>query len=197
MRPEAGQCAGGKAERRGVTPRAHGLNGADAWRSAQAWRGREPERTGEGWACASGRRKRQSHGPTGAAAASEWRGGVLFARWAGLAGVTWGRGHGRAAPGKGGAFPSLQEAEACASFELLVIEGYALHTTVPAGLSRKQAELFAKLDPERLPQHIAVIMDGNGRWAQRRHLPRIAGHKQGVEAVRDIITLARASTFRR
>jgi undecaprenyl diphosphate synthase len=65
-----------------------------------------------------------------------------------------------------------------------------LHTTVPAGLTRKQAELFAKLDPERLPQHIAVIMDGNGRWAKRRHLPRIAGHKRGVEAVRDVIMLA-------
>jgi undecaprenyl diphosphate synthase len=64
-----------------------------------------------------------------------------------------------------------------------------LHTTVPAGLTRKQAELFATLDPERLPKHIAVIMDGNGRWAQRRHLPRIAGHKRGVEAVRDVITL--------
>jgi undecaprenyl diphosphate synthase len=64
-----------------------------------------------------------------------------------------------------------------------------LHTTVPAGLTRKQAELFAKLDPERLPKHIAVIMDGNGRWARRRHLPRIAGHKRGVEAVRDVITL--------
>jgi undecaprenyl diphosphate synthase len=64
-----------------------------------------------------------------------------------------------------------------------------LHTTVPAGLTRKQAELFARLDPERLPQHIAVIMDGNGRWARRRHLPRIAGHKRGVDAVRDVITL--------
>ncbi|MGD0832742.1 MAG: isoprenyl transferase [Terracidiphilus sp.] len=64
-----------------------------------------------------------------------------------------------------------------------------MHTTVPAGLTRKQAELFAKLDPDRLPQHIAVIMDGNGRWARRRHLPRIAGHKQGVKAVRDVITL--------
>jgi undecaprenyl diphosphate synthase len=64
-----------------------------------------------------------------------------------------------------------------------------LHTTVPAGLTRKQADLFAKLDPERLPKHIAVIMDGNGRWAQRRHLPRIAGHKRGVDAVRDVITL--------
>jgi undecaprenyl diphosphate synthase len=35
-----------------------------------------------------------------------------------------------------------------------------------------------------VPRHIAIIMDGNGRWAKRRHLPRIAGHKRGVEAVR-------------
>jgi undecaprenyl diphosphate synthase len=65
-----------------------------------------------------------------------------------------------------------------------------LHTTVPAGLTRKQAELYAKLDPERLPQHIAIIMDGNGRWARRRHLPRVAGHRKGVDAVRDVITVA-------
>ncbi len=65
-----------------------------------------------------------------------------------------------------------------------------MHTTIPAGLTRKQAELFAKLDPARLPHHIAIIMDGNGRWARRRHLPRIAGHRQGVEAVRDVVTVA-------
>jgi undecaprenyl diphosphate synthase len=65
-----------------------------------------------------------------------------------------------------------------------------LHTTVPAGLTRKEAELYAKLDPKRLPQHIAIIMDGNGRWARRRHLPRVAGHRQGVSAVRDVITVA-------
>ncbi|MDH5553007.1 MAG: isoprenyl transferase [Nitrosomonas sp.] len=38
-----------------------------------------------------------------------------------------------------------------------------------------------------VPQHIAIIMDGNGRWAKSRLMPRVAGHKQGVEAVRDII----------
>ena len=37
---------------------------------------------------------------------------------------------------------------------------------------------------ERLPRHIAIIMDGNGRWAQRRHLPRIEGHRRGVASVR-------------
>lgn len=38
-----------------------------------------------------------------------------------------------------------------------------------------------------LPRHIAIIMDGNGRWAERRHLPRVAGHKAGVDAVRESV----------
>ncbi len=41
-----------------------------------------------------------------------------------------------------------------------------------------------------LPQHVAIIMDGNGRWAQRRHLPRQAGHVAGVSAVRDVVRAA-------
>lgn len=40
------------------------------------------------------------------------------------------------------------------------------------------------------PKHVAIIMDGNGRWAQRRHLPRVAGHKAGVDAVRRIVRAA-------
>ncbi len=59
-----------------------------------------------------------------------------------------------------------------------------MRVTIPPGLDRKEAEIYAKLDPARLPHHIAIIMDGNGRWAKRRHLPRIAGHRAGVEAVR-------------
>ena len=39
-----------------------------------------------------------------------------------------------------------------------------------------------------VPRHVAIILDGNGRWARRRHLPRIAGHKRGVEAVRRVVT---------
>jgi undecaprenyl diphosphate synthase len=42
----------------------------------------------------------------------------------------------------------------------------------------------AGLDPERLPAHIAIIMDGNGRWARQRGLPRVQGHAQGVNSVR-------------
>jgi len=47
---------------------------------------------------------------------------------------------------------------------------------------------FNRLSYHNLPNHIAIIMDGNGRWAKERNLPRIAGHKAGVEALRDIIT---------
>ena len=53
--------------------------------------------------------------------------------------------------------------------------------------NREEAELLDQLDLKRFPQHLAVIMDGNGRWAQRRHLPRIAGHRAGVKAAREII----------
>ena len=42
-----------------------------------------------------------------------------------------------------------------------------------------------------LPRHVAIIMDGNGRWAKRRHLPRVAGHRRGIEAVRTITRAAR------
>lgn len=50
-----------------------------------------------------------------------------------------------------------------------------------------EAHLLARIDLERLPQHIAVIMDGNGRWAKRRRLPRIAGHRAGIRAVRQVV----------
>ena len=48
----------------------------------------------------------------------------------------------------------------------------------------REEALLASVDWDRLPRHIAVIMDGNGRWAAQRGQPRIAGHKAGVEAVR-------------
>ena len=53
--------------------------------------------------------------------------------------------------------------------------------------NREEAQLLEKIDLRRLPQHIAIIMDGNGRWAERRHLPRIAGHKAGVNMTREIV----------
>ena len=53
--------------------------------------------------------------------------------------------------------------------------------------NREEAQLLEKLDPRRLPKHVAIIMDGNGRWAQRRHLPRVAGHRAGMKATRDVV----------
>ena len=47
------------------------------------------------------------------------------------------------------------------------------------------------LDPHRIPRHVAIIMDGNGRWAKKRNLPRIMGHKAGSESVKKIVTAAR------
>jgi undecaprenyl diphosphate synthase len=43
------------------------------------------------------------------------------------------------------------------------------------------------LNREKIPQHIAIIMDGNGRWAKQRNLPRIAGHREGINSVREIV----------
>jgi undecaprenyl diphosphate synthase len=47
--------------------------------------------------------------------------------------------------------------------------------------------LARQVNFDRLPAHIAVIMDGNGRWAAQRHLPRVEGHRAGIDAVRDIV----------
>lgn len=51
----------------------------------------------------------------------------------------------------------------------------------------EEERLLRALDADRLPQHVAIIMDGNGRWAQRRHLPRVAGHRVGTQAARTVI----------
>jgi undecaprenyl diphosphate synthase len=67
---------------------------------------------------------------------------------------------------------------------------FTLPARVPDGLDRKEAEVWAKLDPARLPHHIAIIMDGNGRWAKRRHLPRVAGHRAGMTSVRSTVETA-------
>ncbi|ACN14820.1 UppS [Desulforapulum autotrophicum HRM2] len=55
------------------------------------------------------------------------------------------------------------------------------------------SDLFEQhgIDPERIPRHVAVIMDGNGRWAKKRFMNRVNGHQQGVETVRTIVTAAR------
>jgi len=57
-----------------------------------------------------------------------------------------------------------------------------LFAILPPG--SREYEVARSLDPARLPAHVGIIMDGNGRWARRRSLPRVAGHRAGVEPVR-------------
>jgi len=56
---------------------------------------------------------------------------------------------------------------------------------VPPG--SPEAELARGIDVARLPRHIAIIMDGNGRWAESRGLPRVEGHRSGIDSVRDTV----------
>jgi undecaprenyl diphosphate synthase len=53
--------------------------------------------------------------------------------------------------------------------------------------------LARQVDFDRLPRHVAVIMDGNGRWAAQRHLPRVEGHRAGIDAVRDVVECSAAA----
>ncbi len=48
-------------------------------------------------------------------------------------------------------------------------------------------KIIEQIDRKKLPRHIAIIMDGNGRWARKRHLPRIIGHRAGVEALHNVV----------
>ena len=57
-------------------------------------------------------------------------------------------------------------------------------------LSPEEADIYSKLDPERVPQHVAIIMDGNGRWAGKRALKRFLGHQQGAESVQFVVETA-------
>src|SRR5512138_3746271 len=54
-------------------------------------------------------------------------------------------------------------------------------------MAKKSSELLQQIDRGALPAHIAIIMDGNGRWARKRGLPRVAGHRAGISAVREVV----------
>ena len=56
---------------------------------------------------------------------------------------------------------------------------------------RTEEELLAAVRAGDVPKHVAIIMDGNGRWAQARHLPRIAGHRAGIASARKVVELCR------
>src|SRR5262245_37611500 len=59
---------------------------------------------------------------------------------------------------------------------------------IPAG--PLDEALAREVNFEQLPAHIAIIMDGNGRWAAQRHLPRVEGHRAGIDSVRDTVESA-------
>ena len=59
---------------------------------------------------------------------------------------------------------------------------------IPPG--HADATLAREIQFDRLPAHVAIIMDGNGRWAAQRHLPRVEGHRAGIDAVRDSVETA-------
>ena len=57
-------------------------------------------------------------------------------------------------------------------------------------MKEKRHPLLALVDPSRIPVHVAIIMDGNGRWAKQRGLPRIEGHKAGLDSVKAVVEAA-------
>jgi undecaprenyl diphosphate synthase len=59
---------------------------------------------------------------------------------------------------------------------------------IPSG--HPDESLVRQINFDRLPAHVAIIMDGNGRWAAQRHLPRVEGHRAGIDAVRDTVETA-------
>lgn len=66
-----------------------------------------------------------------------------------------------------------------------------MNKSLPESLSHQsEEELLSQLDLELLPRHVAMIMDGNGRWASLKGLPRIAGHREGLLALRETLTTA-------
>ena len=54
----------------------------------------------------------------------------------------------------------------------------------------REREILERIDPDRMPRHVAIIMDGNGRWAKARWLPRVAGHRAGIRSVRETVETA-------
>jgi undecaprenyl diphosphate synthase len=63
-----------------------------------------------------------------------------------------------------------------------------LLASIPPG--HPDERLVRQIATDRLPAHVAIIMDGNGRWASQRHLPRVEGHRAGIDAVRDTVETA-------
>jgi undecaprenyl diphosphate synthase len=69
-------------------------------------------------------------------------------------------------------------------------------TPAPPAADPEEARLLAAVRAQPVPEHVAVIMDGNGRWATQRGLPRVAGHREGVKAARTVVAAADAAGLR-
>jgi undecaprenyl diphosphate synthase len=59
-----------------------------------------------------------------------------------------------------------------------------------AEIGTREREILERIDPDRMPRHVAIIMDGNGRWARARSLPRVEGHRAGIRSVRETVETA-------
>ena len=59
-----------------------------------------------------------------------------------------------------------------------------------AEIGTREREILERIDPDRIPRHVAIIMDGNGRWATARSLPRVEGHRAGIRSVRETVETA-------
>ncbi len=74
-------------------------------------------------------------------------------------------------------------------FPTLVLTVMQLLDEIAAPGTRER-EILERIDPDRMPRHVAIIMDGNGRWAKARSLPRVEGHRAGIRSVRETVEAA-------
>ena len=58
-------------------------------------------------------------------------------------------------------------------------------------LGKKNDDLFMRIDRQKVPEHVAIIMDGNGRWATKQGLPRSYGHNRGVSVLKEILKVSK------
>jgi len=70
---------------------------------------------------------------------------------------------------------------------LLSLRHPATHETTEPDSSKIEQDLLRQIRLTKTPHHIAIIMDGNGRWAKQRHLPRVFGHRAGITSVREVV----------
>src|SRR6202044_446905 len=78
----------------------------------------------------------------------------------------------------------------CASVNVCEVALRASNPSRVHELSPEEQSLYRQLDPTKIPQHVAIIMDGNGRWAGKRSLKRFLGHQQGAESVQFVVETA-------